>query len=137
MGLITLIVIIAFTAFYLGRSMEGNRPEQLTLVVDKMIAHIDLIAKWSGIYGVAAAALTLVMRYTPGDMLIRLVCNVLICLMALPFIFNRLTEKYHGKVNAAIMEEAKNVVGWISRNEKYVSYIAAACSAILFFTIFK
>jgi len=136
MGLITLLVALAFTAIYFSRSME-KKPEALVRVTDKMMPHIDQIARWGGIYGVAACILTLLMRYELGDMLIRLINNVMICMMALPFIFDKLTEKYRGKVNAAIMEEAKNIVSWVSRNEKFMSFIAAGCATVLFFMLFK
>jgi len=136
MGLITLLVAIAFTALYFGRSMD-KKPEPLARVTNMMMPHIDQIAKWGALYGVVASALTLLWGYGLGDMLIRLVNDLLICMMALPFIFDKLTEKYHGRVNAAIMEEARNLVGWVSRNEKNMSYAGAACAAVLFFVLFK
>jgi hypothetical protein len=136
MGLITLLIAIAFTVLYFGRSLE-KKPEQLVRVTGIMMTHIDKIARWGGAYGITATVLTLVIGYSAGDMLIRLVNNLMICMMALPFIFDKLTEKYHGKVNAAIMEEARNLVGWVSRNEKYLSYAGATCAAVLFFMLFK
>ena len=136
MGLITLLVTIAFTVLYYGRSME-KKPEPLVLVTNKIMTHVGQIAYWGGVYGIVAAFLTLLMRYGISDMFIRLLNDVMICLMALPFIFDKLTEKYNGKVNAAILEEARNLVGWVSRNEKAVSYIGTVCAARLFFTLFK
>lgn len=136
MGLITLLVATAFTALYFSRSFE-KKPVQLARVSDTMMLHIDKIAKWAGLYGLVAIFLTLLTRYTLGDMLIRLINNAMICFMALPFIFDKLTEKYNGKVNTAIMEEARNLVGWISANEKAMSYVGAASAAVLFLTLFR
>jgi len=136
MGLITLLIALAFTALYINRSLE-KKPELLTRLTDQMMAHIDKVARWGAGYGIAACIFTLLIRYNLGDMVIRLINNAMICMMALPFIFDQLTEKYHGRVNAAIMEEAKNLVGWVSRNEKFVGYIGAVCAALLFFTLFK
>jgi hypothetical protein len=136
MGLITLLVAIAFTALYFSRAID-KKPPQLAFVTDLMMVHIDKIAKWGTIYGLVALALTLLIGYSPSDMLIRLINNGLICLMALPFIFEKIVEKYQGKVNAAIMEEAKNIVGWISSHEKNMSYFGAVSVAVLFLTLFK
>lgn len=136
MALITLLVAIAFTALYFSRVWD-KKPEQLARVTNMMMAHMDQIAKWAAIYGLVALILTLLMSYTLGDMLIRLVNNAMICLMALPFIFDRLIQKYEGKVNVAILDELRSLVGWISSNEKAMTYIGAVSAGALFLTMFR
>jgi hypothetical protein len=136
MALITLFVAIAFTTLYFTRAWNKN-PEPLARVTNAMMTHMDKIAKWAALYGLAALILTLLMSYTLGDMLIRLVNNAMICLMALPFIFDKLIEKYQGKVNVAILDEARALVGWISSNEKAMTYIGAVSAAALFLTMFR
>jgi len=136
MGLITLLLVLAFTALYFSKTLD-KKPEPLTKLADAMTAHIDKIAFWGSVYGAAAAVLTLLMHYSLGGMLVRLVNNVLVCAMALPFIFDRLVEKYHGKVNVAIMDEAKIFVGWVTKNEKFLGYAGAGCGVTLFFMLFK
>jgi len=136
MGLITLLVALAFTTLYFGRSLD-KKPEQLTRVTTIMMTHIDQMARWGGLYGIVATVLTLLWRYDLGDMLIRLLNNVMICMMVLPFTFDKLTEKYRVKINAAIMDEARTLVGWISSNEKRMSYVGAGCAGVLFLELFK
>jgi len=136
MALITLLVVLAFTALYFSRAFE-KKPVQLVQVTDKMMVHIGEIAKWGAIYGLVAFVLTLLSRYTLGDLLIRLVNNALICVMALPFVFGKIVERYQGKINVAIIDEAKNLVGWISANEKGMSYVGAISAAALFLTLFR
>jgi len=135
MGLITLLVVVALTALYFGRSME-KKPPQLVRFTDMMTAHIEY-ANWVFIYGLVALFFTLLLHYDLGDMLIRIANNAMICIMTLPFLFDKWTVKYHGKVNAAIIEEARNIVSWVSHNEKITSYIAAVFAVVLFFMLFK
>lgn len=136
MGLITLILVIAFSALYLSKSL-GRKPEPVAFAIDKMNAHINEVALYSSIWGVAAAIITLAMHYGTGGLLIRLVANMAICAMALPYIIDRVTMKYQGKINTVIIEEAKSFVAWISRNEKNLGYIGAACGVVLFAVLFK
>jgi hypothetical protein len=135
MGLITLLVVVALTALYFSRSMD-KKPPQLLRVTDIMTEHIEY-ANWVFLYGLVALFFTLLLHYDLGDMLIRIANNALICLMTLPFLFDKWTAKYHGKVNAAIIEEARNIVGWVSHNEKITSYIGAVLATVLFFMLFK
>ncbi len=136
MALITLLLVVAFTALYLSRSLD-KKPEALARLSEKITPHIDQIALWGAVYGFVAALLTLLMSYSLGGMLIRLAGNVMICVMALPFIFDKLMEKYREKVNVAIMDEAKNFVSWITTHEKGVAYTGLGCSAVLFGILFK
>ncbi len=137
MGLITLLLVVAFTALYLSKSLE-KKPEMLVRVTEKITPHIDQVALYGAAYGVVAAVLTLIMHYnTVEGMLARLASDVLICAMALPFIFDQLAAKYRGKVNVVILDELRNLVGWVSRNEKIVGYAGGVCSLMLFAVLFK
>jgi hypothetical protein len=134
--LITLILVLAFSALYVSKSL-GKKPEPLALVVDKMNAHINDVAFYGSIWGAAAAVITLGSHFGLGALLVRLAANVAICIMALPYIIDRLVTKYQGKINTVILEEAKNLVAWVSKNEKIIGYIGAACGVALFFVVFK
>lgn len=136
MGLVTLLFVVAFAALYLSRSL-ANKPELLVRVTDKINTHIDRLAVWGAAYGLACFFLTLLIRYTTVDMLIRLVANAMIVVMALPFIFDKLTAKYQEKVNPAIMDEARHFVAWISKQEKNIGYAGAACGVLLFVILFR
>ncbi len=135
MGLVTLVFLLAFTLLYLSKSLQ-KKPELMTQAVDKITTHLDQVALWGAVYGVAGAIMTLIMISNGGDMLVYLAANVLVTLMALPFIFDKAVGKYQEKVNPAIMEEAKNLVGWVTRQEKYIGYAGTVCSLLLLFILF-
>ena len=148
MGLITMLLVFAFSAFYLSRSLE-KKPALLVNVVDKSKGYLDAangfcqktiycdaVTACAG-YGLVVAVLTLMMRYGAVDMLIRFAANMLVVLMALPFIFDSLTQKYGQKLNPAIMNEVKNFISWIARNEKNFGYVGGACGALLFVVLFR
>jgi hypothetical protein len=136
MSLITLALVLAFAALYLSRSLE-KKPEALVRVVDKINPHIDIIALWGAAYGAVCFFLSLLMHLSAVDMLVRLAANGLVVLMALPFIFEKLAGKYADKVNPAIMDEARNFVSWIVRNEKAFGYAGTAAGVLLFVVLFR
>ena len=142
MGLITLIFLLILTSFYLSKSMK-KKPEVLVRVIEKITTHIDVIAVWAAIYGIFASSLTIIMTFGPAEMLLRLIANVMVIIMALPFVFDRvvarLDERFHEKMqtNLAIVREAKNLVESVTRHGEYVGYAGALLSLFLFGVIFR
>lgn len=136
MGLFTLLVLAAFTVFYLSKTLE-KKPQFVVQFVEQMTARIDDIAFWSAVYGVFATLLTLMMPFSSIGMLPRLLANVGIIVMTLPFTLSRISAKYEDKANPAILTEAKNWGAWVVRHEKYVGYAGAALTVLLFLVIFK
>jgi hypothetical protein len=135
MVLITLAFLLAFTALYLSKSLE-KKPEFVTKVVEKITANLDTVALAGLVYGLVAAILALIM-VSGGGMLLRLVGNILIVVMALPFVFEQQLPKFKEKMNPAIIEEIRKVIGMISKQEKYVGYAGAAASLLLFAIAFS
>src|SRR5436190_862191 len=131
MGLVTLAFLLAFTALYLSKSLE-KKPEFVNQAVTKINDHLDKVSLYGAVYAVVAALLTLIMVYGGGDMFVRLTANIMIILMALPFVFEKMMPKFQEKMNPVIIEEAKNVVGWVTKQEKYVGYAGAVISLLLF-----
>ena len=136
MGLITLALITAFSLLYLSKSLE-KKPAVMTRAVDLISSNLDKVALWGAVYGVIGVVFTLVMVYSGSDMFVRLVANLLIIMMALPFVFEKMLPKFQEKLNPVIIEESKNMIGFITRQEKYVGYIGAAFSLILFAILFR
>jgi len=142
MGLITLVLLLAFTVLYLSKSLK-KKPDILMQVVEKITMHIDVIAIWGALYGIIATSITIIMTFGPAEMLLRISANVMIILMSLPFIFDRivekLDEKLHEKIrmNPAIVKEAKHIVEWVTRKEEYVGYTGVVISLLLFAVIFN
>lgn len=136
MGLITLFFLVIFTLLYLSKSLQ-NKPQLMTQAVEKITDNLDQVSLWGAIYGLAAAVLTLIMIYSGAEMLIRLASNVLIVLMTLPFVFDRALAKFQEKLNPVIVTESRNLVGWITKQEKYIGYAGAVCSLLLFAILFR
>ena len=136
MGLVTLVFLLAFTALYLSKSLE-KKPEMMTQIVGKISDNLDKVALWGAGYAAVAAVFSLIMGYSGGDMFVRLLSNVMIILMALPFVFEQLLPKFQEKANPAILEEAKNFVGFVTKQEKYVGYAGAAAGLLLFAVLFR
>lgn len=136
MGLVTFFFILVFTALYLSKSLE-NKPAFLIQAVEKIEANLDKVSLYGAIYGLIAALMTLIMVYSGTEMLIRLISNILITLMALPFVFDRAALNFQEKINPAILSEARSLVGWVSKNEKAIGYAGAVCSLLLFAVLFR
>lgn len=136
MGLLTLLLLAALTAIYLSKSFE-KKPAIVTQVVDKLLLYIDDIAFWGSIYAVVGVLFTLLMPFTSVGMLPRLLANIAIIVMTLPFTIQRIAAKYEGKANPAIVTEAKVWGAWVVKNEKYIGYAGAVIGVILFLAIFK
>ena len=136
MGLITLFFLLALTAVYLSKTLE-KKPEFVNQVVVKINDHMDKVALWGASWGGGAAILTLVMGYSGGGMMVRLLANVLIILMALPFVMEQQLPKFQEKMNPVILEEAKNFSGFVTKQEKYIGYAGAAISLLLFAVVFR
>jgi hypothetical protein len=136
MGLVTLALITTFSLLYLSKSL-GKKPAVITRVVDLISNNLDKVALWGAAYAFIAAVLTLVMVYNAGDMLLRLVANLMIVVMALPIVFERMLPKFQEKLNPVIVEESKNLIGWVTKQEKYVGYAGAALSLLLFAVLFR
>ena len=142
MGLITLVLLLAFTVLYLSKFLK-KKPDILTQVVEKITEHIDVIAVWGVLYGIIATSMTIIMTFGPAEMLLRFSANVMIILMSLPFVFDRivekLDEKFHEKMrmNPAIVKEAKHIVEWVTRKGECVGYTGIVVSLLLFAVIFN
>ena len=136
MGLITLLFLLALTLSYFGKFWEG-KPDFIAGIIDKINANMSQVALWGALYGLVMIVLTLVMGYSGGDMIVRFLANLMIVIMALPFVFERLLAKFESKINPAIATELRNIVGWITRQQKYVSYAGLALCLILFGAVFR
>jgi hypothetical protein len=135
MGLLTFAFVLAFTLLYISKSLD-NKPAFVSNAVDKINQNINMIALCGFLFALVSILLTPVLIYSGANMLIRLLANALIVLMALPSVAHQWLPKYQDKINPAILEEIRNFIGWISKNEKYVGYAGAAASVLMFLIIF-
>ena len=77
------------------------------------------------------------MVYGVGDLFIRLVANMLIVLMALPFVFDKISPMIQEKTNEVVVEEISKFIAGIKNKEKYIGYFALVICALLFAVVFK
>jgi hypothetical protein len=132
LSLATFLLLLAFTVFHLSKTME-KKPPVLEKVMSKMAAHMDALALWSVVYGLVASVLVLLTTADSGILLVNLAANILITLMALPFSFDNILVKIgHQGDNPAIIEEARNLVNWVIKNERFISYAGVAVCIMLF-----
>jgi hypothetical protein len=136
MGLVTLALLLAFTAIYLSKSFS-KKPAFVTTAVEKITDNLDKVALWGSAYALISAVLTPVLVYSGGDMFVRLISNIMVIIMALPYVSGQLLPKVQEKINPAILDEIKNIVARVSKQEKYIGYAGAAISVILFFVLFR
>jgi hypothetical protein len=136
MGLITFFLLGAFSLIYIS-SLWNNKPDFVQKAVDFLRANLGTLAMVGVFYGLLVALLTPIMIYNSTDLIVRLIANLMIFVMALPFAFDRLVEKYGHKMNTAIIDEVRSVISHISAREKYVGIAGAAITVLLFAVLFR
>lgn len=133
MGLITFVLLSAFTLLYVSSAVPKSiKFANHALVVIKQ--HINYLAIAGVVYGFAALVVTPFL--SGSDLLIRLLANFLLILMALPYIFERSVAQYEAKINAAILKEFRAMISSISRHEKLIGTMGVVSSVLLFATVF-
>lgn len=135
MGLISFALLVAFTLLYLSKSI-ASKPAFVNTAVDKISANIDKLALYGAAFALVCALLTPVLIYSGLNMLVRLAANLLIILMASPWVYAQLAPKFQDKINPAILEEINNFLGWINRHERYIGFAGAAFAVLMFLIVF-
>lgn len=137
MGIFSLFFIAVFSLLFISRGWE-KKPEAVVKAVDKIMENIDTLSFAGFIYGLVAIILTpLVAPRGGGELLICLFSNVLISLMALPYALQHIENKYRDKVNASVMAELKNFVGFVTRHEKNIGLLGGVLTVMLFAILFR
>jgi hypothetical protein len=136
MGLITLALLLAFTAVSISKSLS-KKPAFVTTAVEKISDNLDKLALYGAGYALLCTLLTPVLVYSGGDMIIRLISNILIIVLALPSVSAQLLPKFQEKISPAILDEIKNMIDVLTKQEKYLGYAGAALSVLMFLVIFR
>ncbi|MBI1216725.1 MAG: hypothetical protein GC185_13025 [Alphaproteobacteria bacterium] len=133
MGLITLVLLGLFTLLYLSNSIPKKSPA-IVKTLEWINKNIRMLAAGGLIYGFIATFLTPIMIYWPTAMFIRMAANMVLVLMALPYMFDRFREKHGDKVNKAILDETSNLVDWL-RGKAFVLGVLGGVMALLQFAV--
>lgn len=135
MGLISFVLICAFTLLYLSAAITNKSP-----FIEKTLAfikqHLNYIAMAGLIYGFVAFCITPIAGYAAPNAFIRMAANALIVVMAIPYTFEKLIAQYEGRINAAILKEVRNIITGISAKAKIIGGAGALLGLLLFATIF-
>ncbi len=136
MGLMTLLLLLAFTLLYLNKALVLNH-ELLRRVADKVAEDLDRMALWGAIYAVAAIFLVLIVPYNTGDVIIRLIANMMIVVMALPYMFEKVVIRYQANIPAKAVDETRKIAGMVTTQGKYFGYAGFIISLLLFAVLFR
>jgi hypothetical protein len=136
MGLITFVLLCAFTLLYLSSAI-ANKPPFVEKTLAFIKQNLNYLAMGGLAYGFVAFCITPIMVALPLDMFVRMAGNALIVVMALPFSFDKLVADHEAKVNAAIMKEMRNFLTAISAKDKYFGMAGGIVALLLFATIFR
>lgn len=136
LGLITLILLGAFSLLYISKSMN-NKPDFITKAVNFISENLEMIALIGLIFGIIAAILTPIAAKDTTEMLIRFIANLLLVVLALPYTFERLATKYSDKINEALVTECRGFTGKILAHEKAFGIAGCVVTLLLFAVIFR
>ena len=136
LGLITFGALAVFSLLYLSAIVSGKSP-----AIDKALVlikrHMDYIGVASAAYGFLAACATPVLVSDPANMFVRLLGNIVLIIMALPYAFKRFEPQLAEKINVAIMDELKDIVTRVLALEKYIGFAGAITCIVTFVFVFR
>lgn len=136
MGIITLLLLGAFTLIYASEWIPQKPP-----FIEKTIAFLFDNMKYLGIgafiYGLIDAIITPLQVPNVDYMVVRMLSDILIVVMALPFCFDKLVAKHKQKMNEAVLEEFSGSIGWVRANAKIVGAIGVVMTVLMFAFVFR
>lgn len=136
MGIITLLLLGAFTLIYISKSIP-KKPPFLEKAVAFLFDNMKYLGVGGAIYGAVDAVITPIQVYLVDYMVVRMLADILIVVMALPFCFDKLVEKYRDKLNGAVLEEISGSIEWIRSNDKIVGGAGAVFTVLMFAFVFR
>lgn len=134
MALISLVFILALALHYAASQFE-NFPPALRGMAARVTENIRPLSYWGVIYGILALVLSPLTADDGSELAVHLLANAMIFLMALPLALDMVLERHHEKVPAVLVAELRNLVGWITRNEKAVALAGGIMAVLLFVTM--
>lgn len=136
MGIITMLLLGAFSLIYAGGWIPKTWP-----YVQKMIAFLFDNMKYLGIggfvYGLVDCLIAIIQVPNIDYLVVRVLSDILIVVMALPFCFDKLVAKHKGKINSAVMEEISGSIAWLRENDKVIGAAGAILTVLMFAFVFR
>ena len=136
MGLVTFLLLGAFTLLYMEATIE-KKPDFVVKAVSFLRENLDRLSIITLIYALIAALITPIMVWSGVDMIVRLSANVMLIVMTLPLCYDRIVAKAQPGENSVLFRELGNVVRKINAREKLVGTIALVVLILLFAVLFR
>lgn len=135
LSLITLCSLAAFTLIYLSAAMS-KKPPALEKIINGIKQNMDMISVLAVIYGfIAFMMVPVLMRGLPKNeaamMILPMLANLVLIVMALPYMFHKLEPTLEKKLNGAIFNELKGAISGITAKEKIIGYIGGAFAVVM------
>ena len=135
LSLITLCSLAAFTLIYLSAAIS-KKPPALEKIINGIKQNMDMISVLAVIYGfIAFMMVPVLMRGLPKNeaamMILPMLANLVLIVMALPYMFHKLEPTLEKKLNGAIFNELKGAISGITAKEKIIGYIGGAFAVVM------
>lgn len=124
-NIITLCILGLFSLVYLSSGLKSPAVDK---VMNILRPHVDNLAVVGVIFGLLAACSIPLQIGVPKYMFIYMFANIVLVLLALPYMLHRFEKKLEGKANTAILSEIRGSLSFITNNEKTFG-IVGACAA--------
>lgn len=125
-NIITLSTLAIFSLVYLSSGLKAPAVEKAMVFLRP---HVDNLAVVGVIFGLIAACSMPLLIGIPKYMFIYLFANVVLVLLALPYMLHRFEKKLENKTNAAILGEIRGSLSFITSNEKIFGLVGAGAAA--------
>ena len=137
LGLITILFLIVFSLLYISKAL-GSKSESMTKAVNRITDNLDQLAFWGVIYGLIATVLCpILISMNMLFLFVSLLGNITLIVLALPFAFERFIAKKAETMNAAILENLREIVVSITAREKILGYVGGGVAFLMLAVMFS
>lgn len=135
LSLITLCSLAVFTLIYLS-AMIAKKPPALEKAINAIKQNIDMLSVLAVAYGfVALTAMPILMSGLPKNeaalMILPMLANLILIIMALPYMFHKVEPTLEKKLNGAIFNELKGAISGITAKEKIIGIIGGVFAVVM------
>lgn len=135
LGIISLFFLAAFSLLYISKGMD-QKPEWMNKAVNKIEDNIQALSVWGFAYSLIAIILVFFVAQAGIVLLTAFLANVWLFFLTLPYVLDRLLEKFQSSIPPVLATELRNISGIVARREQLAGYVGAGLSFLLFVFLF-
>lgn len=137
MGIITLVFLVCLSVIALNNTWD-NKPQALGQMAARLQPYVENLGFWGIIFSVAAFLLAMLSSLNTTELTFRLLANLLIFFLALPYGYERVMVLLKGRLDnrPELREESLEFVSSLRSLEKYLGFAGLGLSVVLFILIF-